>query len=189
MRLYITSVALIVLIISPACSASTTVPFYWHYIKTPRHIDPLFIHTWPYLIQETNNSVLNKSLNIRPTRGHNLEIDLDIATIPIRDGTATISVLSPSTYKCDPNPLGENHNNLPVPLLCPARMTIKNMNTYKSYNIGKICVNGLEKDGNRDFVKYNEYNNTISIYAKINNKRVEFNVFNENCDKIINIPK
>ena len=189
MRYLIATVIFTALGISPALATSRPVPFVVTFVKNPQPTQEIFAHSWPNLIKENNDFNINGFLHRKPVKGRNFGLYIDIATVPINGATAIISINDTPFAKCNPNPLGENHHDLPVAILCPARLTIKRNGNYKTYNIGKICRVGSNNPHDLAYAEYSEKQNKISAYAMIGGKKVVPSDFDENCDKTIKLER
>jgi hypothetical protein len=154
-----------------------SMPFLGHLYESPNRTEPIFVQTWPALIDDNNKATLEDLPATKLSFGKNAGISLFTARLPIPGGQAIISIaprvgLHPL---CDGLAVGP-HDNYPHNMNCPARLTISRKGTYKTIDIGQVCTLYSEEpitEATSARAVYEPKTNSIRLYVMINGKHVE----------------
>lgn len=185
MRYFLANVIFAALAISPALAASKPVPFIRHIYDNPQPALPILAHSWPDLIKYNNTQII-QLIGKPSVPGQNERLILDIAVVPIIDGTATISMNTTGGPDCVGIAIS-SHDTYPHNMQCPARITINRHGKYRTLTLGTLCAVDYGKKDDIAFAKFDPETNTIKTYIIIDGKKVADDGFGGNCNKIIKL--
>ena len=185
MRYFLASALFTVLGTSQALAESKPVPFIAHEYDDPQPTQTIFKQTWPNLIKENNAAGL-KNFGKPSNPRHNEGLFMYNAVLPIKNGSATISIVSALSEQCHGEAVG-NHDNFPHIIKCPARLTITQNGKADTFKLKPLCRFGKNQIPKQTYAVYNDIDNSIRVFAKYATKN-NMEPALDQCGYVIKIP-
>ena len=149
----------------------------------PQPSDEIFARSWPGLIEENNRDSAKLFPGLNPPPGHNAALSLAVARFAIPGGEAVLSIYTGPLPRCQG--AGSLRGTGAVALPCPARLTIRRGDAFRTVDLGFVCRVAPVTALSRTLATFDGDADVIRLSAQVGGRPVETAGDNVRCRRAI----